>query len=630
MKYLTFDEKTWVLDIETDGLNPTLVWVLVASNMMTGEEVIITNMNEMFFWIEERRKEGCAFVFHNGLHFDGPVLNKLVETILSPNCLIDTLVMSQVYNPSIEGGHALEAWGIRLNFPKIEHEDWSILSPEMIERCRGDVELTKRVYGYLCRKMNSLGFSEMALKLEHYAWAQLRRQRLNGFHYDYRRSLEFQADLQREADTLKADLMVHFPPVLEPVKEYKQARKANGDWNALYLENVERYPRLVLRADGGYTAWDYVVFDPASSPQRVAKLLELGWIPQEFTPKTDKGGGGSPQPTRKGKLSPSLQAFVEDCEKDGSDKGKKVICLVDWMKIATIISMLNTWQNAYNEDTGCIHGQLWLANTHRYKHSGPNTANAPAVKEGEEKVDGKVVKKWPIMGRAGGWAYECRDLWTTRDRRKRRCVGVDAKGIQLRILAEYLDDANFTAAILSEDPHAANARMMGLPGRGIAKTITYAIVMGAGDGRIALEARISLPQAKENKEKFFAKVPGLKNLINRLKSQQKKSGRIKLCDGSYILVDQPHTVIPYLLQGDESKIMKKVMLLVDAECRRRGLDVLQAGFVHDELQYDVAEEDVDAFVALLPGCFAAAGEFFSYRIPIECDAKVGLSWAETH
>lgn len=626
MKYLTFDDKTWVIDIETNGLKPTLVWVMVASNMMTGETVAITDEEEMQEWVEEKRLGGCKFVFHNGLHFDGPVLNKLCGTKLSAVVIVDTMLLSFLMNPSLEGGHSLEAWGERLGFPKIHHEDWGELSPEMIERCKGDVEITKRVYGYLCRKLNAIRFSEAGIQLEHYSWVIVREQRLNGFYFDIERALPFHAGLKVVADQLKVDLFKLFPPVLEHVKTYSKARNANGAYSANYVKCLERYERLVELPNGDYEAWEYVEFDPGSPTQRVEKLLALGWKPLEFTKPSKTHPNGQPQPTRKGKLSPSLVAFIEDNE---GNEGVRI--LADWMTVTSRASMIMTWIKAYNEETHCIHGQLWLANTLRYKHSGPNTANAPAVKEGEEKDDaGRVVKKWVIRGQAGGWAYESRDLWTTRDRGTRRLVGVDAKGIQLRVLAHYLNDANFSAAILSEDPHAANAKMMGLPGRGIAKTITYAIVMGAGDARIAAEARITLDEAKANKAKFFEKVPGLPALISKLKGEQRKDGRITLCDGCRILCDQPHTVIPYLLQGDESRIMRKAKTLARKYIREQGLDVLWVGDIHDEFQTDVLEEHVKDFIVICHRAFKEAGEFFKYRLPIECDAKIGFTWAETH
>ena len=627
MEYLTFDDKTWAVDIEADGLRPTVVWCLCASNMISGEKIEITDMDEMRDWIMEKKALGHKFVFHNGLHFDGPVLNDLCGTLLSSKCIVDTMVLSMLWNPSLPGKHNLEAWGERAKIPKLEYDDWeSGLTPEMLERCHGDVRITKWVYSYLCRKLRGINFSEEACELEHNAWVLVRAQKLNGFAFDYARAVALRSDLIDIANELYERLQVFFPPKLEMVKEYKQARKQDGTHTKGFIENKERYAKLVEYDDGTYEAWDYVPFDPASPPQRVERLLEAGWVPQEFTPPSDTFPEGQPQPTRKGKLAPSLVAFVETLPEDNG-----IVCLVDWMEANGRASIIKTWMDNYNDDTGCIHGTLWLANTLRYKHSGPNTANAPGVKVGEEKdADGKVVKTWVKMGKAGGWAYECRDLWTTRDRAKRRMVGVDAKGIQLRVLAHYLDDENFTAAILSEDPHAANARMMDLPGRGIAKTITYAIVMGAGDQRIATESRTSLADAKKNKEKFFEKVPGLKDLIKRLKAERKKDGRITLCSGARILCEQDHTVIPYLLQGDESCIMKKAKQYAQAMIRKRGLDVLWAGDIHDEWQADVLLEDVDEFIEVCKIAFRKAGEFYAYRLPIDCDAKVGFTWAETH
>ena len=630
MKYLTFDDKTWCVDIETDGLRPTVIWVMVAGNMMTGEEVVITDMEEMRVWINAKKADGCKFVFHNGLHFDAPVLNSLCGTSLSAACIVDSMILSMVYNPSLEGGHSLDSWGMRLDFAKVAHEDWSILSPEMIKRCQGDVELTKRTYGYLCRKLNMIGFSEVGIGLEHRAWVIIRKQQINGFFFDTGRATTLRDSLIVTADEMLERLAGFFPPTLEHVRTYKSARKADGSFGKGYLEHLSQYEKLVILPSGEYEAYDFVSFDPASPQQRVEKLLALGWVPKEFTPPSKTFPEGQPQPTRKGKLSPSLVAFVEDCRESGDPKGEGVVLLADWLNVNSRISIIKTWLNAVNPNDQCIHGQLWLANTLRYKHSAPNTANAPSVKEGEEKVDGVVVRKWVIRGAEGGWAYECRDLWETRDRNRRRLVGVDAKGIQLRVLAHYLDDANFTAAILSEDPHAANAKMMGLPGRGIAKTITYAIVMGAGDERIALEARVPLADAKANKAKFFEKVPGLPGLMKKLKAEQKKSGRITLCDGSRILCDQPHTTIPYLLQGDESRIMKKAKIIADRMIRAQKLDVLWVGDIHDEWQCDVLEAHVEAFIAICEIAFKQSGEFFKYNLPIECDAKVGFTWAETH
>jgi hypothetical protein len=52
--------------------------------------------------------------------------------------------------------------------------------------------------------------------------------------------------------------------------------------------------------------------------------------------------------------------------------------------------------------------------------------------------------------------------------------------------------------------------------------------------------------------RMIATIPGFQELIDRLQNELLKTSRIRLCDGTPILVPSPHMVIPYLLQGDES------------------------------------------------------------------------------
>src|SRR5690606_20477481 len=101
--------------------------------------------------------------------------------------------------------------------------------------------------------------------------------------------------------------------------------------------------------------------------------------------------------------------------------------------------------------------------------------------------------------------------------------------------------------------------------------------------------------------------------------------------GTPILVKQPHTRLGYLLQGDESRIMKKAAILTAQQVQRRKLDVIKVGDIHDEWQNDVLVDHVEEFAEdVCPWAFRSSGEFFRYRLPIDCDAKVGLTWAETH
>ena len=154
--------------------------------------------------------------------------------------------------------------------------------------------------------------------------------------------------------------------------------------------------------------------------------------------------------------------------------------------------------------------------------------------------------------------------------------------------------------------------------------------MGAGDARVSVEANVSLKEAKEAKAKFFATVPSLPDLVSKLEGELERTGRITLCDGSKILVSSPHMVIPYLLQGDESRLMRKAIVILMGKVRKAGLDVLKVGDIHDEWQFDVKKEHVDQFIELALESFIESGKFFNYNLPIEGDVKVGDNWAMTH
>lgn len=612
--YLTATENHWSVDIETDDLDATVVWVMCAENIVTGEKVACKSYEEIRKFYNDR--PNIVSVGHNFIKFDAPQLRRLVGVRLPVKSIVDTLVLSSLFSPGLAGGHSLDAWGERLKNKKQQFNDFSRYSEEMLKYCEQDVALTADLFRRLTQRMRKIGFTEQGCFIEHMAWEILRKQKENGFAFDAQKATGLLADLRDEQQRLEELIHVKFPPTLQPIKSYDKRQRADGSPTSNYLRHCEEYPVVTDTDNGGYTVYDYVGFNLGSPPQRVQKLLQLGWVPREFTKPSKTHPEGQPQPTRKGELSPSLAEFAE------TSGIEEIKLIAQWIAVTGRINMVSNWLDLYDPKTGCIHGNLWLANTLRYKHDKPNTANIPAVRVGPDEQ--------PLRGAAGYWTYEARDCWTTRDPENRRLVGVDAKGIQLRVLAHYLNNPDFTEAILSEDPHAANQKRLGLPSRALTKTITYATLMGAGDARIASEAKVSLKEAKAAKKTFFEQIPELPALIERLQKEVEKTGRITLCDGSRIIVTKPHTVIPYLLQGDESRIMKLAAIYVDAAVRKEKTDVLKCGDIHDEWQSDVLQRHIDQYTEFCRRGFERAGRYFNYNLPIECDWKIGLTWAETH
>jgi len=566
-------------------------------------------------WIKDN--EEAVLIGHNGIAYDATVLNLLLGCGLTVKRLVDTLVLSMYYSPSLDGGHSLESWGNRLRFPKGDFNEFDKFTPEMLEYCMNDARLCAKIYRTLTKRMKELGFTEEGCKIEHFSWALIQQQKKAGFAFDYKRAHTLYGELRELENELRDKLYEFWPPKLEIVARYKNARKKDGTYTKGFETHRDQYVRLEELNDGGYVAWDYVSINFASPDQRRNKLLELGWKPREFTKPSKTHPKGQAKVTDKGELVPSLLEFVEE---SGNDE---VRYLARWLDINARANNINTWMEAYDDRTHCIHGSLWLANTLRYRHSDPNTANIPAVRINKS---GEVLR-----GVEGAFTYEARDLWTTRDPVNRSLVGVDAKGIQLRVLAHYLNNPKFTEAVLDGDPHSYNQEIGGFGSRAIAKTFIYAFLLGAGDEKTGQIIGGSATDGRNVKRRFVSNFPGLENLLDNLERQIKRTGRIRLCDGTPLAVSAPHTRLGYLLQGDESRIMKKAAILAAQQINRRKLDVIKVGDIHDEWQNDVLNAHVKELTEeVYPYAFKTAGEFFNYRVPIECDSKVGLTWAETH
>lgn len=622
--YLTPTENHWAADIEADNLldAATCIWCVCVENIVTGEKKEFTNAEEFLAW---RRLDRRVFVGHNFLAYDLVMLNRHWKAGIPVSQVVDTFVLSQLYNPTFTGGHSLEVWGQRLRFPKTGHTDFSRFSPEMLEYCRNDTSLTALLYRRLAERMRQTGFSERGCEIEHLAWNIVQnKQRRNGFPFNYKAAHELYVSLRAREEELKREIYRLWPPRLQVVGEYAQSRKKDGTDNAQYVRHCGQYPRVERDDDtGGYKVYDYVEFNLGSPAQRIAKLLELGWEPTQRTPK------GNPKVDED-----ELLNFADESGRP------EVAALAKWLVTNSRANMINTWMEAYNDRTGAIHGRLFIASTLRYRHSAPNSANIPAVRlkkgdDGEDHIQ---------YGEDGGWTYECRDLFWAGKEPGWSLVGIDGTGIQNRCLIHHLIKtvgeeavAPFKALALSGDVHKHNIEVLGLANKAAAKKFYYTLMMGGGGARLAADqaqfgTKLTAREGEALKKKMVASIPGFGDLIRKLERELERNGRITLCDGTPILVPSPHMVIPYLLQGDESRLMKKAMILVDEEVRRRKHTayVFKVADIHDEWQLRVRDEILEEFIDYALPCFNRAGEYFDYQIPIDGDAKVGKTWAETH
>lgn len=608
----------FVIDIETESLTPNKIWVLCWRELLTGNTGEITDVGEMATWLDDHSE--ALFIGHNILKFDGPVLNRLAGARVqldASNC-IDTLVLSTLYSPSIDGGHSLEAWGERLKEPKTEFSDWSGLSQEMIDYCHQDVLVTAKLFVRLIGTLNKIGFSEESIWIQHNITTVIEQQRKNGFKFDEQAAIQLYSRLRQKEAELVDEVREVFPAERTLVAERKLCKK-DGDFTAQYLKDRERYILDINKSAGTYRAYEDIEFNLGSPKQRVDKLISLGWKPRTFTEK------GNPRPFEKGDLSPCLAEFMEE------SPVPQVKLIATWMAVNGRANMVNTWLEAYSHNTGCIHGKLFTADTLRFRHQAPNTANIPAVRVSKA---GEVLR-----GMEGLFTYEARDVWIARDGRV--LVGTDAAGLELRMLAHYLNRPEFTEQVVEGDPHQYNADLAGVT-RPEAKTLIYAVLYGAGGPKIARTLGLPVftrrnrkgevydvsPEGDEMKAMFLEKL-GADELVEQSKYEQ-RTGRVALCDGSRVVCPSPHAALNYKLQGSGARVMAFGAILLQKSILRSSLDSLKVGDIHDEWQYDVHPDDADAHARAAVQAIRDAGKRLRLNVPLDGESKIGRTWAETH
>ena len=200
-----------VVDIETDSINAKQIHCIVAKKYDTGEtrQWVQGECGEFREW----SKRIDTFIMHNGISFDAPVLNRLTGSDIRLDQIRDTLIESQLYNPVRDGGHSLEAWGKRLGSEKIEYNDYSYYTPEMLEYCKQDVNVTQKL-GMALEKEGK-DFSDRSYNLERQVRSIVDKQQENGFAFDIMGAMILEANLSDELYKLEEKAHDMFPAKVE-------------------------------------------------------------------------------------------------------------------------------------------------------------------------------------------------------------------------------------------------------------------------------------------------------------------------------------------------------------------------------------------------------------------------------
>ena len=280
----------------------------------------------------------------------------------------------------------------------------------------------------------------------------------------------------------------------------------------------------------------------------------------------------------------------------------------------------NSWFNTI-EDDHCIHHTCSLATqTGRNAHRGPNL--------------GQVV--------SAPWA---RKLFVPHP--GMLMVGADLEGLELRCLGHYLapfDDGAFADVVVNGDIHSQNAERASSPEFNVtrpeAKTLIYAFIYGAGDGKLGHSLRPGLSDAQKKalgssiRRKFLDAIPGLEKLIHAVKEKSRATGRLKGLDGRPIFCKTDYSSLNYLLQSAGAILSKRWVVigqdLLDEAGLTYNIDYTRCAYVHDEQQFSVVPAEADRVAKLIVDAAPMAGDYYHFRVPITAASDIGKSWSDTH
>jgi DNA polymerase I-like protein with 3'-5' exonuclease and polymerase domains len=417
------------------------------------------------------------------------------------------------------------------------------------------------------------------------------QQEASGFRFDTDAAVRVRAELQEEFDDITQKILSIYLYVPGKVFTPKRADKKKGYVAGAPMTKLTEFNPTSRQ----HIAWALQTFRGA----RFTKVTDTG------KPKVDEATISEIRDTA---LSTGNQQLHDECE-----MFIRLLTLQKWL--GQLSEGANSWFNSIEGD-GCIHHSCTLATqTGRNAHRGPNL--------------GQVV--------SAPWA---RELFVPHHGHV--MVGADLEGLELRCLGHYLarfDEGAFADVVVNGDIHQQNADRVGCS-RPAVKSLTYGFIYGAGDQKLGhiLHPEFSDAQKKtlggELRRKFLDAIPGLEPLIDAVKLKVRTSGRLRALDGRPVFCRAEHASLNYLLQSAGAILSKRWVVvgqdMLDAAGLTYDKDYTRCAYVHDEVQLSVIPAEVDRVKSLLEAAAPAAGEYYSFRVPITASADHGNSWQETH
>ena len=320
---------------------------------------------------------------------------------------------------------------------------------------------------------------------------------------------------------------------------------------------------------------------------------------------------------------------LEDLAEQGHELPRRIL---DWRGLAKLKSTYTDSLPTYvNPKTSRVHTSFSLASTTtgRLSSSEPNIQNIPVRNEAGRKI---------------------RTAFIATDGHK--LISADYSQIELRILAHMADIPQLRQAFADGvDIHVMTASEMfsvpleGMPSdvRRRAKAINFGIIYGISAFGLANQLGIAREEAGAYIKKYFERFPGIKDYMESTKAFLKANGYVQTIFGRKCHYPQIATAkqaekafyeraaINAPIQGSAADIIRRAMVRMDGALANAGLTGRMLLQVHDELIFEVPEQQVECTIALVKQVMIDAPHpALTLKVPLQVDARAAQNWDEAH
>lgn len=332
--------------------------------------------------------------------------------------------------------------------------------------------------------------------------------------------------------------------------------------------------------------------------------------------------------TKTGQWSTSAQV-LEDLAAAGHPLPRKI---VDWRQLTKLKSTYTDALPGFiNPQTKRVHTCYAMASTStgRLSSSDPNLQNIP-VRTGE----GRKIRT-AFVAESG-----------------KRLISADYSQIELRVLAHVADIPQLKQAFADGiDIHAMTAsEMFGVPVEGMpsevrrrAKAINFGIIYGISAFGLANQLSISREEASQYIKTYFERFPGIRDYMEATKSFVREHGYVETIFGrrahypdikasnAQIRAFNERAAINAPIQGSAADIIRRAMIRMEEALANHRLDAQMLLQVHDELIFEVPENQIDMTIPVIRDIMEnAAMPAVSLSVPLKVDARAAHNWDEAH